>query len=205
MNFYDKYEFFPLTILDTPLETAKVEILEIIEEWWGEMKIESGPVDLDKVNPPPEITAGGAHFPKILIWEPKNNPEATALFVNLRDAYSSLTYAWNDRFAKKAIILGLSNDTICAYPHHEINVKTSAKEERVVYAHVESKWEFFQKGPVQDFENTDHYKATRIKNRLDNGIINEYMKKLGLEIWSDAFYQSNRDGIYFEQLSWRRE
>ena len=203
-NFYDNYDFFTLTILNTPIQTAKNEINEILTNWWGEMKITQGIVNLDKVNPPPEITPGGAHFTKILIWEPKNNPNVTALFVNLQDAYDSLINVWNERFGKKAITLRLSNDKICTYPHHEINIKTTNKEHRVVYTHVESKWIFFQGGPIQDFENTDYYKAKIIKDRLDNNIVNEYMSKLGFEIGSNDFYKSAQDGIYFEQLSWKK-
>ena len=112
-NFYDKYEFFPLTILDTSLETAQNEISGIIENWWGEMRTEQGIINLNKINPPPAITSGGAHFTKILIWEPKNNPNITTLFVNLSDAYNSLIHVWNDRFKKRAIKVKLSNDRIC--------------------------------------------------------------------------------------------
>ena len=203
-NYYDRYEFFPLTILDTGLDKAKDEIKNIVETWWGATKVIESTVDLCKVNPPPEITPGGAHFIKLLIWEPKNNPHVTAVFVNLQDAYNSLIHVWNDRYKKAAITVRLSNDKICKYPHHEINVKTSKNDERVVYTHVESKWEFFQSGPVQDFENTDYYKLKRIKDKLDNNVVNEYMEKLGFEIWSEDFYTSNREGVYFEQLAWRK-
>ena len=203
-NFYDKYEFFPLTILDTPIEAAQDEIKSIIENWWGDMKINQGTVDLDKVNPTPEITPGGAHFTKILIWEPKNNPNTTALFVNLQDAYNSLIHVWNDRFGKRALTVRLSNDKICEYPHHELSVKTSDKKQRVVYTHVESKWEFFQVGPIQDFEISDNYKLRKIKDRLNNKIVNEYMDKLGFKIWTEEFYKSEKYGVYFEQLSWKK-
>ena len=202
-NFYDRYEFFPLTILDTPIEAAKEQVEMIINKWWGKTRIAFGTVDLNKINPPPHITSGGTHFIKILIWEPKNNPNITALFVNLEDAYHSLIHVWNDRFAKKTLTLRLSNDNISPYPHHEINVKTADKDERVVYTHFESKWKFFQTGPMQGFENPDHYKSKSIKARLDNKIVNEYMRKLGLEVWSEDFYQSNKEAVYFEQLAWK--
>ena len=202
-NFYDKYDFFPLTILDTSVETAKFEIIEIISKWWGAMKTEQVEVNLDKVNPAPTITSGGGHFIKVLIWEPKNNPNTTALFVNLQDAYNSLIHTWNEIYEKKAITLRLSNDKICTYPHHEISIKTANKDERIVYTHFETKWKFFQTGQIQGFENPEYYKAKRITDRLDNEIINEYMGKLGFEIWAKDFYQSSKDGIYFEQLSWK--
>lgn len=204
-NFYDKYEFFPLTILESPLEVAQEEIKSIVENWWGDKRIYSDDVDLDKINPPPEITPGGAHFTKILLWEPKNNEGKTALFVNLLDAYNSLIHVWNDKYGKQAITLKLSNDSICDYPHHEINIKTENKEERIIYTHVESKWEFFQIGPIQEFENLDHYKSRKIKDRLNNEIVNAYLSSLGYEIGSDSFYKSHKSGIYFEQLSWKNE
>ena len=62
----------------------------------------------------------------------------------------------------------------------------------------------FQTGPIQGFENIEYYDAKKIKDRLNNGIINEYLKKLKLEIWSDEFYKSNKWGVYFEQLSWEK-
>ena len=203
-NYYDKYEFFPLTILDSPLETVELEIKEILKDWWKDSKIEFGTVDLGKINPPPMITAGGAHFPKFLIWEPKNNPNSTAFFVNYQDGFNSLIHVWNQRFGKRAISVRLSNDLICDYPHHEINVKTTDNEERVVYTHVESKWEFYQTGPVQDYEDVENYKVRKIKDRLNNVIINKYLAKLGFKIWDEDFYKSNRKGIYFERLSWNK-
>ena len=50
-NFYDKYKFFNLSILDTPIEIAKNEIEEVIRNWWGKIKIYETNVDLNKVNP----------------------------------------------------------------------------------------------------------------------------------------------------------
>lgn len=204
-NFYDQYEFFPLTILDSPIEETQVEIKSIVEDWWGSTKVYTNHVDLSKVNPPPEITPGSAHFTKILLWEPKQNPDQTALFVNLQDAYSSLIHVWNHRYGKRSITLRLSNDAIYTYPHHEITVRTANGQERVVYTHLDSKWEFFETGPVQDFENVEYYKAKRVKDRLDNDIIDEYLKKLDFEIWSAEFYTSHKPGVYFEQLAWKEE
>ena len=203
-NFYDKYEFFTLTILDSPIEIAKKEIEEIVRGWWGNMSINEEVVDLDKVNPPPKITPGGAHFIKVLIWEPKLSPNVTALFVNLLDAYNSLIHVWNEKFKKRAITLRLSNDEICMYPHHELDIKTIDNKERVVYTHVESKWEYCEIGPIQYFENPEYYKRKKIKDRVNNEILNEYMAKMGFKIWSDDFYKSSKDGIYFEQLSWKK-
>jgi len=203
-NFYDKYEFFPLTILDSPLETVELELKEILTTWQKDSKIEFGPVDLDKINPPPMIIAGGAHLPKFLIWEPKNNPNSTAFFSNYQDGLNSLIHVWNQRYGKRAVSIRLSNDSICDYPHHEINVKTTENEERVVYTHVASKWEFFQTGPVQEFEDTENYKAKKIKDRLNNDIVNKYLYKLGFKIWEEDFYKSNNKGIYFERLSWNK-
>jgi len=200
-NFYDKYEFFNLTILDSPIEEIRNEIHDIIKNWWGEIKIYESKVDLDRINPPPIITPGGTHFVKILIWEPTDNNKLTAVFVNLADAYDSLIYVWNKRFKKQSITVRLSNDATSEYPHHEFKLRTKDNIERVVYSHVETKWEFYESGPIQAFENIEYYKQRKIRDRLNNEIINEYMAKLGFNIWSKDFYSSERNGIFFEQLS----
>ena len=203
-SFYDKYEFFNLTILDSPIDETKIEIEELVSNWWGDKSILEDKVDLEKVNPAPLIKAGGAHFIKLMIWEPKCNIGQTALFVNYQDAYNSLIHVWNKRFKKQSITLRLSNDLISKYPHHEFHLRTNDNIERIVYSHVETKWEFYENGPIQDFENTDYYKRRLIRDRLNNEIINAYMDKLGFMIWSADFYKSNRNGIYFEQLSYKK-
>lgn len=204
IKFYDKYEFFTLSILNSPIEISKVEIESIVEDWWGDKKAYQDKLDLDKINPPPIIKPGGGHFVKFVLWEPIDNKNKTALFVNLQDAYDSLIYVWNDRFKKQAITLRLSNDDICEYPHHEFVIRTESNGERIVYTHVESKWEFFQSGNSLDFENLENYKRRKIRDRLTNEIINEYMDKLGYKIWKDDFYKSDKKAIYFEQLAWRK-
>jgi hypothetical protein len=203
-SFYDKYEFFNITILDSPIDNTKIEIEELVSNWWGNKNIYENFVDLAKVNPSPLIKPGGAHFIKLMLWEPISNPNYTALFVNYQDAYDSLIYKWNKMFKKQSITLRLSNDSVCTYPHHEFHLRTKDNVERIVYSHVETKWEFHESGPIQDFENIMYYKRRKIRDRLNNDIINEYMNKLGFMIWANDFYMSNKKGIYFEQLSFKQ-
>jgi hypothetical protein len=50
-------------------------------------------------------------------------------------------------------------------------------------------WDFSANGEVQPFENQDHYKARRIKDRLNQQILTEYASAFGLRPFDPSFYR----------------
>lgn len=62
---------------------------------------------------------------------------------------------------------------------------------RYVIAHKESKWEFREYGEPLPFEESDAYKARRIKDRLTPDMIERYCGHLGISLFDLDFY----DGV----------
>ena len=49
-------------------------------------------------------------------------------------------------------------------------------------------WEFNSIGTVQAFEHVDHYAARRIADRLTSGMLEDYCRALGIDLFDENFY-----------------
>lgn len=74
--------------------------------------------------------------------------------------------------------------------------------QRTVYTMKDPKWTFFEKGIPLWFENTDNYKKRLIKDRLNHEILVSYCNLLGIDIFNNDFFQSDKDAIYLERIKW---
>ena len=64
-------------------------------------------------------------------------------------------------------------------------------------------WEFFQKGEVQSFEETDLYDKRIIRQRLDREAIIRYLQRIGWDVDNHSFWESDTEVIYFDETSKR--
>lgn len=65
----------------------------------------------------------------------------------------------------------------------------AAVVERSVYATREdSQWRFGEAGPVLPEENTDAYRARRVRDRLNESMMVELLGRLGAAPWAEEFY-----------------
>ncbi|MEK6702008.1 MAG: hypothetical protein AABZ53_07085 [Planctomycetota bacterium] len=62
------------------------------------------------------------------------------------------------------------------------------------------KWRFDAGGPPFDFENESHFNAKRVKDRFTPEILDDYLRHLGIEFFSEAFYECRRPA-YLVSLS----
>jgi hypothetical protein len=74
--------------------------------------------------------------------------------------------------------------------YNYLSVASNGKLVRTVAATVDGKWQFTGWGEPLWFEDLGNYGKRRIKDRVNYHIIAGYLKKLGWEIDSDAFWQS---------------
>lgn len=65
----------------------------------------------------------------------------------------------------------------------------------------DSNWEFFEKGAPLWFENTKYYKARNVKDRMNPGVIAEYLGRIGVGSLEESYWtDSNKAATYiFEE------
>ena len=92
----------------------------------------------------------------------------------------------------------LSNDTV--NPFFKFYFSDSNFKERLVQVYKEDKWVFYEEGTPLDIEDINYYRNSRIKKRLNNFIINEYLLKLGID-FTKIDYDISR-GIVYRRKRW---
>jgi chemotaxis receptor (MCP) glutamine deamidase CheD len=56
---------------------------------------------------------------------------------------------------------------------------------------------FYEKGNIVPFEESINYNKRRISDRLNNSIIEDYLKKNGIDINEEHFWKSKGNAIEF--------
>ena len=67
-------------------------------------------------------------------------------------------------------------------------------------AYKEDGWIFYESGTPLEVENTNYYKNKLKKNRLNSTIIEEYLQKMGINLWDVDDYMDN--SITYVQNAW---
>ena len=75
---------------------------------------------------------------------------------------------------------------------------SALNQERVVYSMRDPKWVFYEKGTPLWFEDTDAYKARRVKDRLNTKILLEYCSALNLNIEKDNYFKPKGETLVFK-------
>ena len=66
---------------------------------------------------------------------------------------------------------------------------------RVLQALNDDPWVWYAEGDPLPFEDVSHYSRRRIRDRLPEALVDEYLEKLGLEVTLKDAEQLNRGGI----------
>jgi hypothetical protein len=150
----------------------------------------------DYYNPP----SGGVHFPKFCFWENKKYPNKIFFISNYQDGLSSLCNVIHKQISGNLISCSLSNEHNMKYPAYHFHYSNSKYRERDVLVYKEDKWMFYDYGKPLPIENINYYKNRLIKKRLNNDIIEEYLIKLGIDLWN--IDKSVDMCITYEQYVW---
>jgi hypothetical protein len=69
--------------------------------------------------------------------------------------------------------------------------------QRIIQSYKDGKnWVFYEKGPIQYFENPSNYLKRKKSERLTFEIMTEYFARLGIEILADKTFNSQSDGYW---------
>jgi hypothetical protein len=136
---------------------------------------------------------------RVIFWSPRIYPTKTVLMGRFHDGLShsisrlskKSPYQWiNVRIYKDAIFPGVFFD-------YYSNRGTVARH--LMACKDEEGWEFLQTGPVQPFEDINHYARPVIKDRFNKEIIAGYLARLGFLIEQDGFWETDMAAILLWQ------
>lgn len=194
------FSFFTLSVFDNCDYEQFVTIVNQIKKTGIERKIieveNTGPC-VDEFFKP---LRGGSHFPKFCFWENHLYPHKVFFISNYEDGLYTLCNAIHRQIRGNLIVCSLSNETHVENPSYQFHYSDSNFIERHVLSYKEDKWVFYEEGSPLKIENLDNYKNRMIKKRLNNCIIEDYLLKLGIDIWN-VFSSIDRSCTY-SQIAW---
>ena len=131
---------------------------------------------------------GGSHYHIYSFWVNRNFPNKIFFISNCQDGRYTLCNVIHHHVKGNLIMCTLSNDKYKGNPSpylpaYSFHYSDENFNERWVLAYKEDRWVFYEKGQPLNIENTSYYKNRLIKKRLNNIIIEEYLQKLGVDLW----------------------
>lgn len=194
------YSFFTFSVFyDCSFKEIVTVINQIKREQITSKKIEiqEGNINIEKYFNPP---SGGAHLPRFCCWESEKYPNKIFLISNYEDGLYTLCNIIHKNVGKNLIMCSLSNEADMENPFYQFYYSNMNFDERKIMAYKEDKWVFYENGKPLSIENEKYYKNKIIKKRLNNDIIVEYLKKIGIDLWE--IDKSIIYGTTFVQKKW---
>jgi hypothetical protein len=189
MDILEEFEVVPINCLW--VEPNKlIEILKTMDEQDEERhwRYVEQPLDLKKIyfpSPP----KGGTHRERFAVWQPSNVSFGSALVPNYGDELIQLMRHLNRRFKIRYFSTHLSQDHkkegLCRFEYSDEGGAT-----RVVHVILDSRWKFYERGNILPFENSLYYQQRNISERLTPTIVQQYLKSLGWDLESKAFWKA---------------
>lgn len=134
---------------------------------------------------------------KCLLWESKSiNFEMVVFLTNMPDGWLTLLNLYFKRYKHEIIRIALS-DSGNKFPFYLYEQIQEDNHRIIQVLKEDSEWKFFQRGSLLPFENSIFYKKRRIADRLNNGIIKQYLRKNKIDIDNLNFWRSNDNCIMY--------
>jgi hypothetical protein len=198
-----QYKYLVFTCIQDDISNVKSKISELISSGtkfpinWSITQTNLDYKEIYYPVPP----SGGSHFPNFIIWEPLNNIGTTVFFVNYEDGWNSLMERYAKTYNKIVTQVRMSDEDI-NYPMFKFSYYEGLQQRVILCYKDYKKWEFFQKGEILSFEDESHYTKYRIKERLPNTLIIDYLKKAGWDISDSNFWNTNKPVYNFQRIQW---
>ena len=134
----------------------------------------------------------------VTIWEPSNKPNSTMLMANFEDGWLTLVHNLGIKYRHELYRLRIS-DPESEWPVWSMTYYNNGEELRIIQALKDDpRWDFFEKGELLYFENPEHYRKRRIKDRFNKTILLEYLNKSGWNLQSEKMWEPKNIGYLIE-------
>jgi hypothetical protein len=111
-------------------------------------------------------------------------------------------YNYTRLYKKNASQVGFTIDDSMKYPAYFFTFFCNSNDEvleRSVHAIKEDKWVFYATGTPLVIEETGNYLKRKIKGRINNGIILDYLLKAGYDLKDNNFYNTEGQCLVYKQ------
>jgi hypothetical protein len=182
---------------DKVKEQLKARIFNSLNKKWREKEIQlSDGLIISEIE-----EKSDNDFVEVLIWKPESiHFDLTGFFTNMSDGWDVLLGNYSRQFNEDVISIKLSKAKT-EYPIYSFEYKKMGETQRLIRSIKEiDKWEFFEKGNVQQFENIDNYKKRRIADRINNEIIIGYLEKNQIDIEDESFWLASKAVKFWTDL-----
>jgi hypothetical protein len=160
--------------------------------------IADAPLDLEVVrlgNP----HSGGVEKTIALIFSPRAYPMRCVFVSNSQDGWYTLVNCICRDLGCKCIRITSTLDNV-VYPANSFRVYEQGRDVRFVRAMLDSdRWDFFEEGAVQQFENAANYRKRRIRDRLNRAVIIDYLKRIDIDIYREDFWTTESTALYIRE------
>jgi hypothetical protein len=201
----EEYEYLVMTCIRRPCVEVATQFQKILKEHGNADRYRThwSTLDLSSIyeGAPP---AGGRHLRRAVIFTPGIQRPGCVFMANMQDGWYTMVNCLSERL-RSTIIHIVSTKATVEFPTTALTTWAQGRQKRVVRAAFDGgNWEFFQRGAFLDWENPELYKRHRISQRLNRGILLDYMSKLGWSLGEDAFWISKGKAFYADELRrWR--
>ena len=147
--------------------------------------------------------APGGHYEIFSWWHNRLYPKIVFLSSNMSDGLEGISNKMRELLNCTLVQIRMSIVSINALGCFWFQYIYPDGKERVIYALKEDRWVFYEEGDILPFENPDYYKRRRIRDRINNEIIIEYLAKCGIN-----FYDIDSDVdqcMTLERKKWNSE
>ena len=130
-------------------------------------------------------------------YRPLNAPDFVCMRTPLEDG-------WQTLFNVLSLELGVESCRISASSGREdfyCFQSYQQGKERIVYLMKDTKWIFYEKGERLPCEQSDMYAKQRIRDRLNEPMLLDYLLQVGLDVRDSLFYHS-KDNVLVFYYTW---
>src|SRR2546423_1357835 len=199
MLLYNRFdlETLPLAFIKHPFGKVQKELGDIIHESltkkWDQMNFQLK----DDFNITSFVSESDNNAVRVLLWQPLSVSFAlTAFITNMGDGWQTVLNFYFGEYQREIMRVRFS-DAFAEYPLYYFEI-LKLPERRIVQVIKDTdKWEFFERGSLMPFENPNYYAKRKIRDRLNNPIIEEYLEKNGIDIKEDNFWISKGEATEF--------
>lgn len=125
---------------------------------------------------------GGRHLVKFSFWSTALHPNKVFFASNYEDGLFNLCKKIQTLLGCPLTMCTLSNESN-PHPMFMFYYSQSNIQERLIQVYKEDKWVFYEIGKPISIENMCLYNKRLVKDRLNNGVIENYLLKLGVSLY----------------------
>jgi hypothetical protein len=195
------YKYLVMSVLQAPLEEMGGCLTEVLSEKSltaryarsvGALKLESVYVG--------RPLSGGRRKLKAVMYCPSCLPSWTVFIANSEDGWQTLVNCLSAKTDSNVISILLSDDSM-EFPRNSFELLRRGRTVRTVYSMLDGdRWEFFEKGEVQTFEDPANYTKRKKRDRLDRMIVLRYLSRIGIDPTDECFWASDKNAAYLVEL-----